>query len=174
MLATYLTGDRVAMRAVQLADKDHAVAWFDSEFPVNSERAETYLNEEFDGMTHNKALLIIMRVEDEEIVGGVRIDLHPRHSTVTVHMAPALEDSDELRGEAVLLLIPWLRDEGEYITVSLDVAADQTWTIAAAEDAGMVQTARFREWYCHAGHRVDRLVFQAIHPRWQREEALDA
>ena len=172
MLATYLTGERVALRAVQLSDKDHAVAWFEGAFPVNSERAETYLKDELEGLTDRKVLLVIVRVgaDEDEIVGGVRVQLHGRHSDVHVHMAPALADADELCGDAVRLLIPWLRDEGEHIAVTLGVAADQTHTIVAAESVGMERTARLREWHFRGGGRVDGLVYQAIHPRWQGQE----
>lgn len=174
MLATYLTGDRVALRAIQIADKDRAVAWFEGEFPVDAEQAEKHLRDELDGMSQRKALLVIVRLEDEEVVGGVRLTLHPRHSDIFTQMAPALAAADELRGEALKLIVPWLRDEGQHITVSVDLAADQARSIAAAEEVGMEQTARFREWYYRNGQRIDRLVYQAIHPDWQGQEVRGA
>jgi len=174
MLATYLTGDRVALRAMQIADKDHAVAWFEEDFPVDADRAEKYLRDELDELTHRKLMLTIVRVDGEEIVGGVRLQLHPRHSDVFVHMAPALDDADELRGEALKLLVPWLRDEGQHIAVTVTIAGDQQHSIVAAESLGMEQTARLRAWYHRGGGRVDGLIYQAIHPRWQGTEASDA
>lgn len=174
MLATYLTGERIALRALQHADKDHAVAWFEGEFPVNADRAEKYLRDELDELTYRKSLLVIVRLENQEVVGGIRVRLHPRHSEVHIHMAPAIDDADELEGEALQLVVAWLRDEGQHITVSVDVGADQHQTIAAADAIGMEQTARFREWYLRPGGRADRLVFQAIHPLWQGQETPDA
>jgi hypothetical protein len=93
-----------------------------------------------------------------------------RTAVIRLHMAPWLVDADELRGDAVRLLVPWLRDEGQHITVTLDIAVDQPATAAAAESAGMVQTARFREWYARPGGRVDRLVYEALNPFWERSE----
>lgn len=167
MLATYLTGERIGLRAVQISDKDHAVAWFEGAYPVNADRAEKYLRDELDDFSSRKALLVAVRLEGEDVVGGVRLRLHPRHSDVHIHMAPALEDADELRGEILKIVVPWLRDEGEHITVTIDLPADQQRSIDAAERVGMEQTARFREWYQRNGQRIDRLVYQAIHPEWQ-------
>jgi len=174
LLATYLIGERVALRAMQLADKDHAMAWFEGTYPVNSERAEKYLREELEGLSNRKAPLVIMRVENDVVVGGVRVRLHQRHAEAFIQMAPTLDDADLLRGETIKLLIPWLRDEGQNITVTVDLATDQTKSIAAAEQSGMEQTARFREWYVRPGGRIDRLVYQAIHPTFQETEVSNA
>lgn len=174
MLVTYLTGERVALRAIQLADKEHSVAWFGHDYAVNSERAEAFLKDELDDLTSRKLLLVIIRIDGNEVVGGVRLRLYPRHAFIYLSMAPTLDDADELRGEALKLLVPWLRDEGEHIAVTVDIAADQHHTIVAAEEAGMEQTARFREWYHRPGGRADRLVYQAIHPDWQGKEHRDA
>ncbi len=41
--ATYLTGERVYLRAMVAADKETAAAWFPSLFLVNASRAEAWL-----------------------------------------------------------------------------------------------------------------------------------
>ncbi len=174
MLAVYLTGDVVALRAFEIADTKQAMAWHEGVFPIDPERAEKYLRDELDGLNTRKAALAIVRRSDDAVVGGVRVRLNPRHSDIYIQMAPALPEADELRGEVLKLLVPWLRDEGQNITVTVDLAADAPLSIAAARDAGMEQTARFREWYFRSGGRVDRLVFQAIHPQWQTARVDDA
>ena len=143
------------------------MAWFEGAYPVNSGRAEKHLREQVDEPSNRKALLAIVRVKTSEVVGGVRLRLHQRHSEVFIQIAPAIGDADQLRGEAIKLLIPWLRDEGQNITVTIDLATDQAHSIAAAEQGGMEQTARFRERCARPGGRVDRLVYQAIHPTFQ-------
>ena len=40
MRATYLTGERVYLRGMVEDDKYHAIAWYDTVFPVNSAFAE--------------------------------------------------------------------------------------------------------------------------------------
>jgi RimJ/RimL family protein N-acetyltransferase len=166
----YLTGERVALRAMKLEDKEHASAWFDGPFPIDATRAEEYLRDVLKNLSNRTMLLALVRIDGDELVGGARAQANGRHAVIRLHMAPWLVDADELRGDAVRLLVPWLRDEGQHITVTLDIAVDQPATVAAAESAGMVQTARFREWYARPGGRADRLVYEALNPFWERSE----
>jgi RimJ/RimL family protein N-acetyltransferase len=82
-------------------------------------------------------------------------------------MAPMLEDSDELRAEALRLLVPWQRDEHEMMVTRLYVPADQPRTIAAAEELGMTLSVRLREFIPVPDGRVDELIYEAINPRWE-------
>ena len=166
MRVAYLSGERLALRAMQAEDKDHAAAWFDSSFPINVSRAEAFLNDELKSLSWRKVLLVAVSGDDDEIVGGVRVRTNGRHSDIHTHMAPLLAEADELRGEILVLLVRWLRDEAEHISTTVDIAEDWPETIAAAEALGMEQTARFREWYARPGGRTDRLVYQALRPYW--------
>ena len=94
MRIAYLSSDRLALRAMRLADKGHAPAWFDSSFPINAGRAEAFLNDELKELSTRKILLVAVRGEDDEIVGGVRVRTNGKHSDICIHMAPWLTDAD--------------------------------------------------------------------------------
>jgi len=174
MRISYLSGERVALRSPTLADKEHAPAWFDSVFPIDASRAEEWLKEELKEFTHRKIPLIAVRGDGDEVIGGVVVRSNRRHADIAIHMAPWLPDADELRGELVGLLVRWLRDDSEHITTTAYLAEDWPASIAAAEAAGMVQTARVRQWYPRPGGRADRLIYQALRPFWSAVEASDA
>jgi RimJ/RimL family protein N-acetyltransferase len=86
-------------------------------------------------------------------------------------MAPWRQDADALRAEALGLLVHWLRDEMELMVVTIELAADETETIASAEALGMDRTARLREWFGRPQGRVDCIVYQALNPRWEVRDA---
>ena len=86
-------------------------------------------------------------------------------------MAPACQDADAIRAAALGLLVHWLRDEGEVMAVTVEVAADEPATIAAAESAGMVRNATLREWFARPAGRVDCHLYQALNPRWEVQGA---
>lgn len=174
MRISYLSGERVALRSPVLADKDQAAAWFDGVFPIDAGRAEAWLKEELKEFTYRKILLIAVRGDGEEVIGGVAVRSNRRHADIAIHMAPWLPDADDLRGEIVGLLVRWLRDESEHITTTAHFAEDWPATIAAAEAAGMIQMARIRQWYARPGGRADQLIYQALRPFWSEAEAGDA
>ncbi len=91
---------------------------------------------------------------------------------VWFHMAPWEAEADALRAAALRLIVPWVRDDLEYITLVAHFAADETATIAAAEELGMTCNVRFRGFVARPGVRIDRLVYQALFRVWG--EASDA
>lgn len=173
MYPGYLTGKKVRLRAPVEADKDCATAWFDSPFPINASRAATFFEEMPGKWWEQPALtLVIARVETDEVVGGLRLTNSDRRTTsMSFHMAPVLPDADELRADAVRIVVPWLRDEHEYMVVRLHIGADATETVAAAEQLGMRLGVRLREFLAGPGGRVDRLCYEALNPRWEVQDA---
>jgi RimJ/RimL family protein N-acetyltransferase len=168
MRAIYLTGECVYLRALTNADNEIATAWFDSPFPIDATRAGTWLKEtQRDPNASRRLDLVIARLADDGAVGGATLRTDFRIGTLQFHMAPALADADALRAEALRLLIPWLRDDLELMTVIARIAADEPATIAAAEALGMTPNARFREHVARPGHRVDMLMYQALFAPWQ-------
>ena len=170
----YLRGASVYLRAMVEADKERGAAWLDETFPVNASRAEKALKEEHtDQWRRGERRLAIARCEDDEIVGSVRLISRDRVRTcaLTFWMAPWRDDADALRGEALGLLVHWLRDETEVMVVTAELPADQPRTVAAAEAAGMVRNATLREWFGRPGGRVDCLIYQALNPRWVVRDA---
>ncbi len=179
MRPPYLTGDRVYLRPMLPGDAEHATAWFESPFPINSTRAAEVLKE-----VHTRAWgeadplhLAVVRLAGETIVGGTRVSGHSgRHGRVRIHAAPWLpaDEAGVLRAEILGLVVPWLRDELELMTVTVDVAADETASLAAATSLGMVLGVRLREHVLRAEGRVDLIQFQALKPDLRVPEGANA
>jgi len=171
----YLSGTRVYLRAMVESDKERAAAWLDGTFPVNAQSAEKVLKEENEGpwWRRRRRRLAIVHAADDEVVGSARLSSGDGNRTcdVTFEMAPWRDDADELRAEALGLLVHWLRDETEVMVVTVGVGADEPETIAAAEAHGMVRNGLLREWFGRSGRRVDCLVYQALNPRWDVRDA---
>lgn len=170
MRATYLTGARLSLRALTLADKETAAAWFDSPFPADATRAEAWLKEtQRDPYESRRVDLLIVRSVDEATVGSATLHTNFRTGRLTFRMAPALPAAvaDDLRAEALRLLIPWLRDDQELMTVVVPTGADEAATIAAAASLGMMPQVRLREHYARPGGRVDMLLYQAQFAPWR-------
>lgn len=171
MRVVYLTGERVYLRPLVAEDKEHAAAWFPGPFPVNASRAEEWLKEEHANAWSRWAQhYAIARVTDDVVVGGVTFWNDQRKGALLFHMAPWLPEADMLRAEALRLLIRWIRDDLELMTVVAHLAADETETIATAETLGMTANGRLREHIARPGHRVDLLVYQALFAPWREAE----
>jgi RimJ/RimL family protein N-acetyltransferase len=170
---TFLTGEQLYIRAMRMKDKEQAAAWFEGPFPVNAPRAETFLREVHTETWHPRtSYWAIVRRESEEILGGAWMWSSDRLSGwLWIKMAPWLADADVLRADALRLLIPWLRDEHEYMEVSVEIPADEPASIAAAEGLGMAMNTRWRENVARPGHYVDLLVYQAINDRRETPDA---
>lgn len=171
----YLRSRRVHLRAMVEGDKEHGAAWFDGTFVVNASQAEKVLKDEHGGpwWSRSQRRLAIVTTGDDAIAGSVRISSHNGYRTcdLAFEMAPWRDDADALRADALSLLVHWLRDETELMVVTVGVAADEPETIASAEALGMVPAARLREWFGRPQGRVDRLVYQALNPRWEVRDA---
>jgi RimJ/RimL family protein N-acetyltransferase len=172
--AVYLTGERVAVRAFVLADKDHASAWFPGPYPVNAVKAEEFLKEVHKGLERRTRYYALIRRADDAVIGSFKHWTDGRTSDVNVQMAPWLEDADDLRADAINVIVPWLTGQFEMQTVTLSLAADQPISIAAAEGLGMVRAVRFREHLARPGGRADLYWYQAVTRVWSVEEAPDA
>jgi RimJ/RimL family protein N-acetyltransferase len=172
MRPPYLTGERVYVRALLATDKDTAIAWHGGPFPINAVRAETVLREAYHtpGWRRERWRLGIARRDTDVLIGGLTLSVsHWRRAWLDLQLAPMLDDPDAWRAETLRLVIPWLRDEGEFMTVTVAIEADQPATVAAADALGMVQVARLRERVARPGGRMDQFRYQALNPRWEVE-----
>lgn len=170
----WLTGERVYLRPMVAADSEQAAAWYDEVWPINAARAEEVLKDEH--KVDRTPRLAIVRMDGDEIVGSVQTSTSDgyRRCSLLFHLAPWLDrtDADTLRAEALRIVVPWLRDQVELMVVTAHLAADMTETVGAAEALGMTRAARLREWLARPGHRVDKLIYQALNPRWEvRDDA---
>lgn len=174
MQAIYLTGERIYLRAMQLSDKEHAAAWFNSLYPINATRAEAFLKEELkDPYSRTQHLAIILK-ETDEIAGGLTTSTNGRKAMLSFTAAPWIADGDRLRADTLRIVIPWLRDEGSMLSITIAVPDDEITSIAVAEELGMRIGVRLREQVARPGRRVDKLIFQALGPIWTEEEPVHA
>lgn len=158
----YLTGKRLSLRAPVKADADVAAAWYPGIFPVGAVRAEAYLKETVKTAwwPGRELLLVIERVVDGQVVGGVVVE-HPTGpgAVVTLTLAPHLgpDDADATQSDTVRLLVPWLLHEAEVLTVTVEIGSDQPRSLTAAKDLGMETQIRLREFLARPGGRADLL-----------------
>ncbi|HEY8598554.1 MAG TPA: GNAT family protein [Thermomicrobiales bacterium] len=174
MRAIYLTGETVYLRAMLASDKENAAAWYASPFPINATRAEEWLKEAHtDIWGNNKPRhYLIARVTDDEAVGSATLTSRgSRRGMLTFAMAPWRDDADLLRAEALRLIVPWVRDDLELMHLMLTVAADETATVAAAEDLGLQRAARLRGFVARPTGRVDRVLYEALNTPWRVGDA---
>ncbi len=171
MKPAFLTGERVYIRSMKLDDKDRATAWFNSVFPVNAVRAEKFLRDEVkDVWGARRKYFVIVRIEDDTVIGGIKKkSWDMRTADLTFRMAPHLssEDADQYKAEAIRLFVPWLRDEHEYMTQTIEIAEDETACLQTMEDMDLYFGARFRGYLRRPGGRIDLLVYQALNPKWE-------
>lgn len=169
MRPEYLTGEHVYLRAVKESDKEHALAWIESQFPVsqvNAEKIFKQMREAPESEAWTRVQLIICRRENDEVVGGSKVRFSQNRAvTLSFHMAPGLEDADQLRAEALEVLYQWLRNDHEAMLIYTDIPADEVETLATASRLGIVEGARMVEWIARPGHRVDLVMCQ-----WLSEE----
>jgi hypothetical protein len=133
-------------------------------------RAEAYLKEHLKSAwwPGREIRLMIARTADDQVVGGVAIE-HPTGpgAVTAIRLAPFLspDDADEVQADALRLLVPWLLDEAEVLTVTVGVGADQERSLEAARELGMADEIRLREFLARPGGRADLIQLQALNPR---------
>lgn len=170
MKPAFLTSDRIYIRAMVEDDKNCGVAWFDSEFPVNAVRAEKFMREAItETWAARRRYYVIVRVDNDQVIGGIKSkswDL--RAADLTIRMAPHLspEEADSYKADVLRLFVPWMRDEHEYMAQTIEIAADETECIAAAEEMDLYFGARLRGYLRRPGERIDLLMYQALNPAW--------
>ena len=167
---TYLTGQRLSLRAPLKDDIAASASWFPSVFPVSSGKAETYLKDQLKRFwwAADEFHLMIVRLKDGQVVGGVVIERPTGPAAeISLRIAPSLtfNQADRTRADALKLLVPWLLNEAETLTITVNVGADQLQTLDAAESLGMSHQVRLREFLARPGGRVDMIQLQALNPR---------
>ena len=167
---SYLSGERIYLRAPLKEDTAASASWFPSVFPVGPGKAESHLKEQLKRVwwPGDNLHLMMVRTDDDQIVGGVIVE-HPTGPTtnVTLRLSPilAFADADRTQADTLTILVRWLINEAEVLTITVNVGADQHLTLAVASDLGMSQQVRLREFLARPGGRIDMIQLQALNPR---------
>ena len=165
---TFLVGDTLYLRGLELADARRANAWRGSPFPIPAERAEEVLKKEIPAQAERSNLrLIACRRDDDEPVGAATIHLEGwRIATVLLHADPALGETAATKAEPLRLVVPWLSDERHLMAVWTELDDDEVPVVAAAEAIGMRPAYRLREALWRGGRRHDKVCYELLHPAW--------
>lgn len=167
MRVVYLTGERVYLRAMTEDDKDHVVAWYATPFPVNTAFGEEQLKEAHQHVWDATSFrFAIVRAANDDVVGGAEVtfDVRDRMARFELRIAPWEEDGEELRADALQVLVPWLLDDHNMRRVDTYLGSDQHAAIAAAERLGMHLGVRLRQFWRRPSGRVDALIYQILNP----------
>ena len=165
---TFLVSDEVDVRGVEERDATYVMNWRKSLFPVSIARGETIIKEEIPKQGgQRKNTLMIVRKVDDVAVGSILLNHWEPGLMVDVHVTPIFGDvGQRWKAGALSLVVPWLVDERNLPIVWLDMPADETVAIAAAERLGVRRTGRLREMLSRDGQRVDRLLYDHPNKEW--------
>jgi len=165
---TSLVGEHIYLRPLNEEDAATGTSWRNTIFPQSTSRIETWIGDDLgkENPYKNESLAVV-RKEDELVVGSIAIEHDPTASVATAHVNPVYSASGLVwKGEALALVAPWVVDERHALILHVDVPATETPVIAAIEEAGFRQTARFREKCFLSGAWVDELVYGYVSAAW--------
>ena len=165
---TFLVGETIYVRGIEESDAKAVTAWRDSLFPASTARAETIIKEDFpkEGGQQKSTLLLVRKADDRVVGAVVTFSGWPPATDVAFRIDPLLGDAAALKADAIALVIPWLAEENQKANMRVNLASDEAEVIAAAEQIGMRQTARYREALWRLGQRRDQLVYEYLNPKW--------
>jgi RimJ/RimL family protein N-acetyltransferase len=166
---TYLIGDTVYLRGLELGDAKWASAWRPAPFPISAELLEEQLKKEAPKQFEKrKATLVACRREDGRPVGSARIDdSEALEAFLVLHSDPTLGAAGErLQAEMLGLLVPWLSAERYRPVVSVATDTGLEPVTAQAEALGMRRSVQLRDGAWRDGRFRDRVFYEYLHPAW--------
>lgn len=165
---TFLVGELVYLRGMEVADGKFVTSWRDSLFPVSTDRGEEIIKQDLPKqMQQRKHTLAIVRKSDDRVVGSVIAQYWGAAAFLTVHVDPVLgEAGAKLKADAIAAMVPWTIEENQRAITFLELAANEETVIAEAGRIGMRQSACFRQALLRDGRRIDLLLFEYLSAAW--------
>ncbi|MBA2247299.1 MAG: hypothetical protein H0W23_04155, partial [Chloroflexia bacterium] len=138
---TFLVGDDIYLRRIELADAPFGMSWRGVRYPQSSDRVETWIKEEM-AKDRDAAWYAIVRKADDRVVVSARVGrAGGMAASLALRVDPLLGDRGlHLKAEALKLLAPWVVEEQNRPMLLMFQAADEPAMIAAAGEIGMRQT----------------------------------
>lgn len=171
ILAPWLTGSRVGLRAPVLEDAAAIAAWCDdTPLPLPGAAEEMLAREERVPWGKNPAArLMIVSLQDHSVQGSVVIErTQGRTSRISLVVGGRGIDRPAVQHEVLGIVVPWLLGEMGLMTVTMRIPADDTALLAAADAAGLREAVRLREFVRRESGRVDMLIVERVNEAWGR------
>lgn len=172
LVAAYLRGLRIGLRAPSIDDADSVAAWDDSPLPRTPDAGREMLrrSEQTPWGNAEHVRLMVVDLASGTVHGSVMVERqHDRIGKCRIISSPmlALDRRDEIEGDALDLVIPWLRDELDLMVIVLDVAADRAGVIARAGEHGLREVVRLREHIRRRHGWIDLVTLELVNPAWR-------
>lgn len=162
---TFLVGDEIYLRPVEKDDATLTVSWRPSLLPFSPERTENWIEEDL--AKGRQSWHVIVRKADDRVVGSVTFRSRGPATYLEGYVDPFYgAQGERWKADAFRLVLPWLVDEQHRVSLQISVPANETQVIAALEEAGARQTARFRQMLSCEGQRIDQLRFEYLNRQW--------
>lgn len=175
--ASYLQDGRYGLRAAVPEDAERAVAWHEGSFPITPDAARDLLagHETIAWGINPTIRLMVVDLATGDVVGGAVVERDDnRVGKLRITAGGAMRepgDAQDLRASVLRLLVPWVMDELDLMTVVIDVPADEALLIDAATELGMAEAVRLREHVLRSFGRVDLLMLERVNRNWGRGDA---
>lgn len=162
---TFLVGDEIYVRGIDVADAKVAISWRHSLYPYSVDLNEEWIKDDL--AKDDDLWLVIVRKDDDRIVGSIKMEEGGHLHWITARADPLFGASGlRWKGEAIALVAKWIVDERGQTTAYTEIPANETPVIEAIEAAGLRNTNRFREMLERDGQRVDRLGYEYLNAAW--------
>jgi RimJ/RimL family protein N-acetyltransferase len=167
--SSFLIGDSIYLRGLELGDAKQAMGWRPSPFPISSDQAEEQLKKQVpDAAERGNVRLVACRRSDGTAVGSVLLELSsPPSAYLRLSSAQSLgARGDDLQAEMLAAIVPWLTDERHWPSIHLTTEQNMTAVNRRAAALGMREAARLRQGLWRDGAHHDWLELEHLHPAW--------
>jgi RimJ/RimL family protein N-acetyltransferase len=167
--SSFLVGDSIYVRGLELSDAKQAMGWRPSPFPISSEQVEEQLKKQVpDAAERREVRLVACRRSDGAAIGSVLVEFSsPPSAYLRMSAAQALgARGDELQAEMLGVILPWLTDERHCPSIHLTSDSDLIAVARRALALGMTEAVRLRQGIWRDGAHHDWLELEYLHPAW--------
>jgi len=168
---TFLVGPSIYLRPLEMGDAATTPFWSDCPFPISADIMEERLKEGVPSDSANGTRrLIAARRSDDQPIGSLETSTEDGRTVDVTFSVPDVfgpARRSEVTAEMIRLVVPWLLNELEQMSVRIQIPLSDSVAGEAARAAGMHKAYQLREAYAvRHGERDDLVCFQALHPTW--------